>query len=584
MENVPWLQVIGNAYVILALDLAAFVSDDSLDAFQQIKGQKFFDQYLEKLPQQVCQGPFSLSEEYKKREQSGYGFGIFNRVLAEDNFAPTYAVRKDKIEFPPHLLDNVQFKDRFLPVWKRWDFHLRVSSNGIVTLILHLDIPKYREIELAAQDVMGLHYYFDMANALERRKEFQANLGLDELSPTQKESIKQKIDSIEQLMAWVRERSMNQLEDDKSPVVWQMAVDVMMRWIQTIDGCISLNDETGTAWRINLNLHPRSGTLREIFTTYILTSIRDRKNSSSLSAGLSPHEILSTPAYQQIIAAVTEGALLHGRKDYTLPAHNPQTANDLMKKNLATWDKELCVITDKSALIYYRPLDKQKVAFSSREVSYEDYWLTILRLMEFGLEVKMLALLLEKQTANALVSRLSRKWQTVGGSTTLSVDDISAQLLNISRLLAHTRSLSSAPIVGQASYAIRKYEFLLTSFGVPEILAHAETNLKSMSRLLERKVDLDLQFESQIVNETALAFSMVFASVSLIMGILAFPSFIADWINANPFLTSFWLYPYFGQIGVGIMTFLVVSSITAFVFAVTMFVRLRRKRSGSGRW
>jgi len=135
MENVPWLQVIGNAYVILALDLAAFVSDDSLDAFQQIKGQKFFDQYLEKLPQQVCQGPFSLSEEYKKREQSGYGFGIFNRVLAEDNFAPTYAVRKDKIEFPPHLLDNVQFKDRFLPVWKRWDFHLRVSSNGIVTWV-----------------------------------------------------------------------------------------------------------------------------------------------------------------------------------------------------------------------------------------------------------------------------------------------------------------------------------------------------------------------------------------------------------------------------------------------------------------
>jgi hypothetical protein len=156
------------------------------------------------------------------------------------------------------------------------------------------------------------------------------------------------------------------------------------------------------------------------------------------------------------------------------------------------------------------------------------------------------------------------------------------QLLNISRLLAHTRSLSSAPIVGQASYAIRKYEFLLDSFGVPEILEHAETNLKSMSRLLERKVDLDLQFESQTVNETALAFSMVFAGVSLIMGILAFPSFVADWLNANSFLKSFWLYPYFGWIGVGIMAFLAISSITAFTFAVIMLVRLRRKRSGSG--
>jgi len=520
-----------------------------------------------------------VSDEYRKREQSGYGFGVFNRVLAEDNFAPTYAVCKDKIKFPDYLMNNVQFKDRFLPIWKRWNFHLRVSSNGVATMILHLNIPKYREIEFVVQDVMGLHYYFDMANALERQKELRMSLAVNELSPAQMESIKQKIESIEQLMAWVQERSMNQLEDDKSPVVWQMAVEVMRRWIEMIDGCISLSDETGKTWKIKLNLSPRPGTMREVFTTYVFTSIRDRKNPSSLSVGLSPQEVLSTPAYQRIIAAVTEGALLHGRKDYTLPPHNLQTANDLMKKNLATWDNELCVITDKSALIFYRPFGKQKVAFSSREVSYEDYWLTILRLIEFGLEVKMLALLLEKQTANALVSRLSRKWQTVGVSSTLSVDDISAQLLNISRLLAHTRSLSSAPIVGQASYAIRKYEFLLQAFDVPEILSHAESNLKSMLRLLERNVDIEMQFESQIVNETALAFSMVFASVSLIMGILAFPSFVADWLNANPFLKSFWLYPYFGWIGVGIMGLLAVASLVAFVFAVIMFTRLRKKRA-----
>ena len=579
MENTPWLQVIGNAYVILALDLAAFVTDDSLNDFQQIKGQKFFDQYLEKLPQKVCKGPFDLSDEYRKHEQSGYGIGVFNRVFAEDNFAPTYTVIKEKLEFPSYLLNNVQFKDRFLPVWKRWDFHLRVSSNGIVTLILHLNIPKYREIELAAQDVMGLHYYFDMANALERRKEFQSNLGLDELSQAQKESIKQKIDSIEQLTAWVQERSMNHLENEKSPVVWQMAVEVMRRWIQNIDGNISLKDEAGTLWKINLNLHPRSGTLREIYTTYIFTSIRDRKNPSSLSAGLPPQEILSTPSYQQIVAAVAEGALLHGRKDYTLPLHNLQIANDLMGKNLATWDKELCIVTDKSTLIYYRPLDKQKVAFSSREVSYEDYWLTILRLIEFGLEVKMLALLLEVQTANLLVSRLSKKRQVNKGLSTLTTDSIAIQLLNISRLLAHTRSLSSAPLVGQANYAIRKYQFLLASFGVSEILTHAEINLSSMSQLLERSIDLDMQFQSQTVSETALAFSMVFASVSLIMGLLTFPSFVSDWINANPFFKSFWLYPYFGSIGIGIMVLLTVTSLIAFVFAIVMFVRLRRNHS-----
>ncbi len=578
MEESPWLQVIGDAYVVLALDLATFVTDDSLNDLEQIRGQKFFDNYLENLPHIVEQGPFELSREYKKREQSGYGFGIFNRVLAEDNFAPTYSVDKDKIEFPSHLINNVQFKDRFLPVWKRWEFYLRVSSNGIITMILHLRIPKYREIELVAQDVMGLHYYFDMANAMEKRRELQVGLTAENLSQLQKENTQKKSDSIEQLIAWVQERSMNQLEDEKSPVVWQMAVEVMRRWIQTIDGKISILDDNSKTWNINLSLKPRSGTLREIFTTYILTSIRDRKKQPSLSTGLSPQEILSSATYQQVVAAITEGVLLHGRKDYTLPAHNLQRASNLMETNLATWDKELCIITDGSAFIYYRPFEKQQVAFSSREVSYEDYWLTIFRLMEFGLEVKMLALLLEKQSSNALALRLSQKWETGKEGRTQSTNDVSMFLLNTSRLLAHTRSLSTAPIVGQASYSIHKYEFLLGCFGVPVILAHAETNLENMSQLLERNIDLELQLEGQTVNENALAFSLVFASVSLAMGFLAFPSFLADWQTQDPFPKTLWLYPYFGWIGVGLMGFLSIISIGAFFFAVRMFFRLRRKR------
>jgi len=577
MNSSPWLQVIGDAYVVLALDLAAFAADDSLESLEQIKGQKFFDQYLESLPEQVQKGPFKVSAEYRKREQSGYGIGVFNRVLAEDNFAPTYSVVKEAIDFPPHLLDNVQFKDRFLPVWEHWDFHLRVSSNGIVTLILHLNIPRYREMELVAQDVMGLHYYFDMANAKQKRDEFRKLSQSPDLSEKQCESIAQKINSIERLIEWVQERSMNQLEDDKSPVVWQMAVEVMRRWIETLGNCITLSDDAGKTWKIKLKQQPRLGTMREIFTTYIPTSIRDRKKPDSLAAGLRPQEILSSSAYQQVMSAITEEALIHGKKNHAFPLHNLEASQRLTQRNLATWESEFCIITDKNALIYYHPLDKKKVAFSSREVSYEEYWLTVLRLLEFGLEVKLLALLLEKQTANLLVSKLSKQWQANPASA-FSAGGISLQLLNLSRLLAHTRGLSSAPIVGQASYAIQKYKALLDAFGVPEILSHAEYNLKSMSRLLERNVDVQLQIESQAVNEIALAFSMVFASVSLIMGILAFPSFIADWINANPFLKAFWLYPYFGWIGIGIMGLLTLTSIMAFVFAMAMFIRIRRKQ------
>ena len=139
MNSTAWLQVIGDAYVALAFDLSTFITDDSLVTLEKLRGQDFFDTHLEGLPEIICQGPFKLADEYLQREEHGYGMGIFNHILAQNNFSPTYRVIKEKIIFPAHLLDNVQFKDRFLPIWKRWNFYLRLSSNGIVTIILHPD-------------------------------------------------------------------------------------------------------------------------------------------------------------------------------------------------------------------------------------------------------------------------------------------------------------------------------------------------------------------------------------------------------------------------------------------------------------
>src|SRR5205823_3522864 len=134
--------------------------------------------------------------------------------LAEDNFAPTYRLVKDKVKFPPELENNVQFKDRFLKVWKKWDFWLRLSSNSIITLILKQDIPKPRLLIQISRDVMGLQGHFDLDNARQKLAEFQSG----EPSETNQARIK----SIQQFMDWARRHSMVSIEREYPAVVWQM--------------------------------------------------------------------------------------------------------------------------------------------------------------------------------------------------------------------------------------------------------------------------------------------------------------------------------------------------------------------------
>src|SRR5947209_4105169 len=119
----------GAAYVILTLDLGAFVTPQSHDTLLQLRGRKEFDQFLDAL--RLDDPRFERDDHYTQIEHRGYELGVFNRILAEDNFAPTYRLVKDKVGFPPELENNVQFKDRFLKVWKKWDFWFRLSSNGI---------------------------------------------------------------------------------------------------------------------------------------------------------------------------------------------------------------------------------------------------------------------------------------------------------------------------------------------------------------------------------------------------------------------------------------------------------------------
>ncbi|MBV7332606.1 hypothetical protein KFU94_31135 [Chloroflexi bacterium TSY] len=163
MANEHKTQCRGRAFVVLALDLGIFLNRDDREKLHNWRGHKMFDHFLEKFD--PSDPRFVRDDDYKRIEHRGYELGVFHRILAEDNFAPTYRLIKKEVKFPAQLVNNVQFKEKFLRVWKKWDIWFRLSSNGIITIILKIQYPKLHRLIDVSRDVMGLQGHFDMASA-----------------------------------------------------------------------------------------------------------------------------------------------------------------------------------------------------------------------------------------------------------------------------------------------------------------------------------------------------------------------------------------------------------------------------------
>ncbi len=561
----------GAAYVILALDLATFVTPSSRETLLHLRGTREFHDYLEQLD--LNDPRFIRDSDYRDVEQRGYELGVFNRILAEHNFAPTYRLNKQAVQFPPHLLNNVQFKDKFLKVWNRWDFWFRLSSSGGISLVLKLDIPRSRELVYLSRDVMGLQGHFDMDSARRKLAELQA-------SPPNRED-QQRILSIQQFMKWSRHHSMTDIEREYPPVVWQMAVEVVHQFIDACDGHLH---STAGPFPFNIRLTEKpdhsngAGSLREQYTIFHFEEIDHYRWDEKRRHILLPHEVVTAP-FSHPICGLLEGIMLQGKRAYFYPTHDARFVENLVHQDASGWEHEICILTDRSAVIYaYIPKQSHRVVFPSRHVPYVDYWKSILRGIEFGVETRLLVQLVEQMTSSYLAEALPllRTQHRLGRIHLRRFDTLAA---NAARIIAHLRTITAPHLIAQASYAVSKFDLFMQETGVLDILAHAEKNLADLSSLLERSHDLWLQDESQGVNEFGSALSVIFAGLALCLGILALPSYIADWEGQKGgYLAQQSYYGYLPHLGEVLVLLLTVMGAIAFAVALINLIRVRRRR------
>ncbi|MBV7332607.1 CorA family divalent cation transporter [Chloroflexi bacterium TSY] len=379
-------------------------------------------------------------------------------------------------------------------------------------------------------------------------------------------------------MQWVQNHSLVDFEDENPPVLWQMAVEVV--W-QFVDSCKGRLHDPHNGSPIDLRLRPRpdfyeSGGLRDQYTVFYFEELSELDRKAHRRNWLRPSDVRGA-AHVQTISSLLEGVLLKGKSTYYYPAHSPDYLSEIACWDKSSWEDELCILGDRCAVIYpYTRKSSHQIVFSSTQVSYTDYWDSILRGIEFGLEIRLLAQL-AKQLTESYLSDALVLLRGDEGLDKRNLRKFDTRTTNAARLIAHLRTITAPNLIAQANYAVAKFELFMNQTGVPLFLAHAESNLADLTSLLERNHNLYLQIESQRLNEMALIISAIFASLTMLLGILGLPSFIADWIETRADMGGGGLYIYLFYAGMVVAGLLTLLGGFSFFFTILRLLRLRRR-------
>jgi hypothetical protein len=568
-----YIDVRGCAYVVLALDIAPFVKPDHQQALEYLRGRAEFSDFLETTF--FADPRFERDSAYRMLEQQGYELGVFDNILLSHHFAPTYQLKKEQVDLPHSLRNNVQFKNIFLKIWEKWDFWFRLSGNGICTVIMKLPIPSKRALSNVSHDVLGLYEPFDMDSARNKLAELQQELHLSE------ENLTERIESVRNFMEWVGERSMSEVESERPAVVWQMAVEVVRQFILACNACLSCQCPFAPA---GLALHTdidrrNANSLREQYTIFFFEEMTHYDKPAKTRQPILPQEFLRHPEYMRVISALLEGTLLEAARNegsgthYFYPHHSDLHVRRVIEGECSSWSDELCVLTDRSVVIYCAPPKEQKVVFPGKKISYTEYWSSIIRGIEFCVETRVLTQSVEQLTTKYLLSGLPLLEN--GQEPSLQhLSRLTNDIANATRLVSHLRTLTVPEIISQTSYAVSKFDTFMKQTGMVQILSHAETNLRDLTAIVQRYSDTNLEAEAQRTNEAAIGLSVMFSIFSLALSLLALPSYLGDWSVQHASWYSLFLLRY-GNVVVGLF---ILGSFSAFVIAGLALIHVRQRR------
>lgn len=498
-------------------------------------------------------------------------------------------------------MTNFQFKSLFLRVWDKWNVYIRPTNTGFFVIRLTNRYPdRSRPFIKLAQDVLRLQESLDVRSAqnwLRRARDEYAD------DPEQL-SIRER--SVNAFLHWLGVEENHTGDVFYYPVQWRLAMEVCTRFVESIGSEIFLNGDTPIRLvapkpSISIPLHDSYVVhhFTELFADedFVKRSEPNQKNKNAqISIGL--NDVRESSQIRQAFVNLSEGAILktssttnpletQDERTSSFPKHRWGIVDDLLNHNQATWQDEVCLMNSKTAIILpstkwlYHELLVSSVPGSTLKVKYHRYWDAIERMIEFVIEIRVMAQLIESASYDILVEIAERIHKTqsklFGGDIKMDekLPELVAKAASLRHQAALCQSLSHPQLWSRADFAISKADHLFGQLGMPRILEHVERNIESIVEFVNHIDELYIADLSEKSNESANWLSMLFAAASLTLTILILPSFWAD--IEQTVRSGYQNYlPWLEIAGNTLAVFLFGSAIFLFIFALSRLIRVRR--------
>ena len=554
----------GMTRVILVLNMKRFIRDEvGRKIFETVRGSDEFAKLLQTswVTSLQNQSHFSpVAEDGMSDEDVGFATGVFRSLMLRRLSAPMYKLDKSKVSFPADLESNFQFKTLFKKAWDRWTICIRPTMTGFFVIRLTYNYQQTpRPLIDLAKDAIKLQEPLDVPSAFNW---LQKNRKRYENEP---ETLSVKEHSVKVLLKWLGADIDKPLANETHyyPVQWKLAVEAINLFVE--NGRFTIPHPDGT-----IQLRPSPPTLslpmHDSYIVYhfdellaepgLISKAKRGKMPTGSKAKASLNDIRNSKPLRNAIVNLLEGTVLRDSKKSTdqfknndyFPSPRWSRADALFddpEENLGSWNDELCLFTGRAALIM--PSSKWKayemavstVPSATLKVQYTQYWAAIARMIEFVLEVRVLAQLIESDSYRLLgqiANTIERIRAKMFKGDIVIEGSLKAQLTSaahLQRIAALAQSIGHAPYWGRAEYAIQKAERLFELLDLPRIFTHIDRNIDSINSVADHVDELYLADLAEKGNDKATVISMGLTAVSFILVLLILPSFWADWMDVH---------------------------------------------------
>lgn len=565
------ISIIGNTNIIMVLNMKRFIVAEDQARFETIRGLPEFGDVLRKQwLSAVKDNPLfiSMADDKKRRkledtmsaEQVGFATGVFRSLYLEEYAVPGYVLQKEHALFSDDLRGNFQFRNLFLPAWKGWQIYIRPTITGMLLIRLTKEYNKPREIIKIAEDVINVQESLDIQSALawleRKRRELQ-----------DKSNEYKKIErSVNEFLRWMGSSPEESGELLYNPVQWKIAMEVAARFITVvksipIPGFMPIQLTVPTP-RLSIPLHDSYAIFHidEIFAdesivvksssqkTNTQRTLEDGSKKQDKQIPVLPDDLYRSPLIKRALLNLIEGAILESKhvteqnrsKGHSFPVLRWQTIDALLEKNLASWMEEICLLTSRTALII--PARKYRRDYllvsttpgATLRVRYRRYWDAIERMIEFTIEIRTLAQLVERASYRSLekITKALHEVRATLQSGDIELDHKLPELVNeannVQRLAAMTQGMSDPLVWSRTEFALTKAIYLLDQLGVPLLLTHIDRNINSLNsetNHIDELYALDLAEKS---NDLSVIMTLGLAAASFILTLIMLPSFWVD--------------------------------------------------------